>query len=154
MPTKKKKSPETLAKVRARWANRTPEDKAAIRVKQLARRRATNTLEAKKAYDAARIAGLTPEQAELRADAAKARARIKRYGLDLTGYEVMLQIQRDACAICATSFTTTRACVDHCHTSGRVRAILCHPCNVSLGFMQDDPERLMAAARYLLTHKG
>lgn len=39
--------------------------------------------------------------------------------------------------------------IDHNHTTGAVRGLLCHACNVALGFMGDDPARLRAAADYL-----
>lgn len=39
--------------------------------------------------------------------------------------------------------------VDHCHKTGNVRGFLCMGCNVALGFMKDDPEILLMAAKYL-----
>jgi hypothetical protein len=40
--------------------------------------------------------------------------------------------------------------VDHSHATGKVRGLLCRPCNFSLGFMRDDPRLTAAATEYLL----
>ena len=43
--------------------------------------------------------------------------------------------------------------VDHCHDSGKVRGLLCHPCNAALGFLRDDPVIAAAATEYLRNAK-
>jgi hypothetical protein len=40
--------------------------------------------------------------------------------------------------------------VDHNHETGQVRGLLCDCCNLGIGYMQDDPDILMAAARYVM----
>lgn len=40
------------------------------------------------------------------------------------------------CAVCDRE---TVLVVDHCHTSGRVRGLLCHRCNTSLGWLEAHP---------------
>lgn len=39
--------------------------------------------------------------------------------------------------------------VDHDHRSGRVRGVLCDPCNIGIGGLRDDPSLLAAAIVYL-----
>ena len=60
-----------------------------------------------------------------------------RYGITEEQYEAMLAAQGGGCAICTALFgdtvSTRRLAVDHCHTSGRVRALLCTRCNRALG---------------------
>lgn len=51
-----------------------------------------------------------------------------------------------ACAICGGD---KRLSIDHDHSSGRVRGLLCSPCNAGLGMFKDDPERLAKAIGYL-----
>lgn len=56
------------------------------------------------------------------------------YGITLEQYNAMLAAQNDVCAICGTPpMEKRRLVVDHCHRSGRVRALLCGPCNTQLG---------------------
>ena len=50
------------------------------------------------------------------------------------------------CEICHSKDSLV---VDHCHTSGVVRGVLCSPCNTAIGLMKEDPERLQAAIEYV-----
>jgi len=58
--------------------------------------------------------------------------RQARYGLTLPEYTALLTKQHNCCAICKTTFTKTPQ-VDHCHTTLKVRGLLCVVCNVGLG---------------------
>lgn len=51
-----------------------------------------------------------------------------------------------ACAVCGRK---TRLVGDHDHATNEPRGILCRPCNLAIGNMEDDPERLRRAALYL-----
>lgn len=73
----------------------------------------------------------------------------KKYGVSLEDYELMLASQGGVCAICAEAPGKGVLHVDHCHTTGRVRGLLCHKCNKALGLFADSPERLHSAATYL-----
>jgi len=75
------------------------------------------------------------------------------YGLDHGAYEVMLAKQNFVCAICKSTKSRRgkdeHFCIDHCHSTGKVRGLLCHHCNMAIGFFRDDPEILRVAAEYL-----
>jgi ribosomal protein S27AE len=72
------------------------------------------------------------------------------YGLTLAQFEEMRALQMGRCAICAS--TPARFDVDHDHDTGKVRGLLCSPCNRGLGFFRDRRENLAAAAKYLGLH--
>ncbi len=59
--------------------------------------------------------------------------------------------ERYHCAICRQKQNGSREwlCVDHDHTTGVIRGLLCDPCNKALGLFADDPIRLQAAKEYL-----
>ena len=87
-------------------------------------------------------------------DEINARARPEKrlaqvYGLSPQDYDAMLAEQGGVCAICKTR-PDKPLFVDHSHATGKVRGLLCRPCNFSLGFMRDDPRLTGAATEYLL----
>lgn len=76
--------------------------------------------------------------------------RLKQYGITPGDFERMLAEQGGACAICKD--INRKWCVDHDHSSGEVRAILCHGCNTAIGNLGDSSELATAAVNYLLKH--
>lgn len=85
---------------------------------------------------------------------------LKKFGIVYETYLFLLQRQDSKCAICGTAhqekpekkWGRARLAVDHNHATGIVRGLLCHPCNVSIGLMQESPQRLRDAADYLEKH--
>lgn len=73
----------------------------------------------------------------------------RRYGLSWDEYQAMLVQQKGECAICKTHLDQRALNVDHNHETGQVRGLLCNGCNRAIGFMNESPERLAAAIRYL-----
>ncbi len=76
----------------------------------------------------------------------------KMYGIDLDEYLVMLDAQGGVCAICGEKEKDSRfeyLSVDHCHTTGKVRGLLCNACNRAIGGLKDNPELLRKALLYL-----
>jgi len=75
---------------------------------------------------------------------------IKKFGINADQYEAMFVEQNGVCAICRKLEICNRdLCVDHCHTSNRVRGLLCTNCNMALGKFQDSIEYLQNAVEYL-----
>jgi len=76
-----------------------------------------------------------------------------KYGITADEYHALLIKQKSKCAICDKVFedTTraTKAHVDHCHKTGRIRGLLCNGCNLVLGHFDDDVNILKKAMEYL-----
>ncbi len=74
----------------------------------------------------------------------------RRYGITLEQYYDLILAQEARCAACGDDLPEDRApSVDHCHDTGKVRGILCNACNVSVGYMRNDPQRCLRLAKYL-----
>lgn len=77
------------------------------------------------------------------------------YGLSREEYESLLQAQNNTCAICGHAFKSSKHThVDHDHSTGAVRAILCLNCNRGLGAFSDNPLLLQKAHEYLVEHSS
>lgn len=76
---------------------------------------------------------------------------IKRYGITLEEYNSLLVSQDFCCAICRKHVSTlkVRLHVDHCHTTLKVRGLLCFNCNNALGRFKDNPDILQNAIDYI-----
>ena len=72
-----------------------------------------------------------------------------RYGVDKDQFTKMIEQQENSCKICSKNLDTCKAVVDHCHSTGSVRGILCNSCNVALGLINDDLGWLNKAKKYL-----
>ncbi|MBW0088247.1 endonuclease VII domain-containing protein [Pseudonocardia sp. KRD-184] len=76
-------------------------------------------------------------------------------------YEAMLIAQGGRCAICeqpeiarGKSGAPKRLAIDHCHSTGALRGLLCQGCNTGIGLLADDVDRLINAVLYLQRWKG
>lgn len=78
--------------------------------------------------------------------AERARIWAYQYGLRTEDVERLLAKQENKCAVCGLRTTLV---VDHDHTSGDVRGLLCQKCNKGLGHFLDDPSLLNRAEKYL-----
>lgn len=84
---------------------------------------------------------------------------LSKYGMTRDQYEAMEKEQNFLCAICnrpekaVYKGTPLRLTVDHDHTTGKIRGLLCRGCNLAIGKLQEDPDIAQRAADYLRTHK-
>ena len=81
------------------------------------------------------------------------KARLKRkYNITIEEYEALLESQDHSCKVCgkhATENHQGKLYIDHCHTTGKVRGLLCMKCNSALGLLNDDPEIIGNLLEYL-----
>lgn len=83
-----------------------------------------------------------------------------RYRISLVDYREMLIQQNGVCAICGRPEISTHQgklrhlSVDHNHTTGTIRGLLCHNCNAMLGYAGDRIDVLMNAGHYLALWKS
>ena len=71
---------------------------------------------------------------------------INSYGITLKEYNDLLIKQDYKCSICLKN---KKLVVDHCHTTGKVRGLLCSKCNTGLGFFDDSVDLLRKAANHV-----
>lgn len=73
------------------------------------------------------------------------------YGITLEEYNKVFAHQGKVCAICKrpVKLGKARLAVDHCHTTGLVRGLLCWSCNRAIAVFRDDTQRIEAALAYL-----
>ncbi len=81
----------------------------------------------------------------------------RKFGITVDKYNEMLILQKGVCAICGKPESSIdhrtkqirNLAVDHCHSSGKVRGLLCSCCNVAIGQLKDDIALLSSAISYL-----
>lgn len=77
---------------------------------------------------------------------------MKKYNLTRDQYNKLLDDTNGVCPICLSEFgdkAYTKPVVDHCHTTGKTRGIICRQCNIGLGAFKDNPISLEQAIKYL-----
>ena len=76
------------------------------------------------------------------------------YGISLEEYKKLVEHQNGVCAICkiVKHKKNKPLHIDHDHKSGKVRALLCNGCNISLGGVKENLQTLKNMIRYLLKY--
>lgn len=78
-------------------------------------------------------------------------SRLKnKYGISVEDYKVMHEAQGGKCFVCDDSYEILH--VDHCHSSGKVRKLLCSKCNQALGLLREDVSIMKEMINYVENH--
>lgn len=88
-----------------------------------------------------------------RADAKRGRVafypkNLYKFNITKEEYKVLVESQNGLCAICTKPWCR-RLCIDHNHQTGKVRGLLCGPCNAGIGMLQDSPIIMSNAIAYI-----
>ena len=81
----------------------------------------------------------------------------KKYGISSAEYLLMFESQKGRCACCGIEKPNKGIeglVVDHCHTTGRVRKLLCNPCNTALGLLKEDKTIINNLLKYIEEYNG
>jgi hypothetical protein len=75
----------------------------------------------------------------------------KQFGITVDDYMTLWNLQGGRCAVCfeRLELHDKDTHLDHCHSSGQIRGLLCRRCNHAAGFANDSPSTLRRLAAYL-----
>jgi hypothetical protein len=74
--------------------------------------------------------------------------KASRYGITVDELKSMIDRADGKCEICRRNPRQSLV-IDHCHTKGNVRGLICEKCNQALGLFADDIDSLKRAINYL-----
>ena len=103
-------------------------------------------------------ASKTKEELEALKDRKLETRRVRIYGVPRSRLDELIDLQYGACPGCLRDVTSshqpdetsnTRSAVDHSHTTGKVRGVLCGRCNRLIGLADEDPLILKMLAAYI-----
>lgn len=84
---------------------------------------------------------------------ARADHLMRKFGITIEQYDAMMAAQGGGCSLCGRPRREDSSLhVDHDHSTGKIRGILCFCCNNALADFQEDPALLAKAASYVTAH--
>lgn len=154
-----KRNPERVKEIKRRFRERNRERIAAERAAQFQANKAKKYAERQKWIDA------NPEMVKAQQLRRMVRSKQRKlghalkysYNITYEQFERLGAAQGNVCAICRQPNDTSRTkrlFVDHNHSTGRLRGLLCHACNAGLGYFREDPTLFLRAVAYLKAFEG
>ncbi len=74
---------------------------------------------------------------------------VRKYGITLVEWRALLDSIDHRCQICQERFEEAGLVPDHCHSTGKMRGVLCRKHNSAIGFLGDTEADVMRAVEYL-----
>ncbi len=147
--TWRNKNPDKCREYRKKWAENNKD-----RIRACCNERRKKNKEKYNARDRAKIASDPAHR--LKKNRGCKNFRLKRkYGITIEEYESLITAQVGSCPICTEPLRIGgQIDVDHCHSTGRVRAILHSKCNRLLACCSEDIATLYRAINYLREHSS
>lgn len=93
-----------------------------------------------------------PGVREAHRESARWHHKKKAYGITREDYQRIYESQDGKCASCRIDYPAAIRSglhVDHCHTTGRTRGLLCNSCNAALGHLKESPELAQKLIAYM-----
>lgn len=144
------KYPERIREQQARYNAADPDRRKAIKKRSIEKHKVAYQQKRKARYqeNAETLRAQARDQYQKDRDRVLARIREKKYGLSAEQVHSMAELQGGLCKACGGGLTSTLA-VDHDHSTGHVRGLLCRNCNLAIGLLADSSARMRAIADYL-----
>jgi hypothetical protein len=79
-------------------------------------------------------------------------SRKRKFGVTPENYKRMLLNQNGVCIICGGNRSKKDLCIDHDHTTNKIRGLLCSLCNSAFGLMEENIEWLQKMIDYKMQH--
>ena len=138
-----------------RRLNATPEGKAANKARKNRYRAKSGVKEKERKYARTRIARMY--ETKKGRDHLRSLSFKTHHGITRSEANTMIEAQNGLCAICKKppkgKGNCSRLHVDHCHSTNKIRLMLCSNCNRALGFVDENIETLQAMIVYIKSHR-
>jgi hypothetical protein len=74
---------------------------------------------------------------------------LRRYGLTIKEYDEILELQGGVCFLCKKPPNRKKLAVDHNHSTGERRMLLCSACNLTVGVVESSPDYISRLLDYI-----
>lgn len=135
--------PQDRSKAEQRSYHKNHDRNKARKLSNYYRNRDSRLAKMKKNYEELKN---NPEEYNKKKKQWNANRLLKQYGLTEAQVCSMKELQENKCLICKKE---TKLYIDHCHSSGKVRGLLCNSCNVALGFLEENIETMKNMILYI-----